>query len=110
MQSRTADNGNSVNVARQPLFFRLEKIKWHQSPLCLHHLLPSSHRESVKTREGERENTFLVLGSERGREFWGFLVLGLNKFISCLNETSNVEKFCLSGGDECMFQPHIKQY
>lgn len=36
--------------------------------------------------------------------------LGLNKFISCLNETSNVEKFCLSGRDECMFQPHIKQY
>lgn len=38
------------------------------------------------------------------------MVLGLNKFISHLNETSNVEKFCLSGRDECMFQPHIKQY
>lgn len=38
------------------------------------------------------------------------MVLGLNKFISRLNETSNVEKFCLSGRDECMFQPHIKQY
>lgn len=38
------------------------------------------------------------------------ILLGLNKFISHLNETSNVEKFCFSGWDECMFQPHIKQY
>lgn len=38
------------------------------------------------------------------------MVLELNKLISGLNETSNVEKFCLSGWDECMFQPHIKQY
>lgn len=44
---------------------------------------------------------FLVLG---GKE----MVSGLNKFISSLNETSNVEKFCLSPWDECMFQPHIK--
>ncbi len=36
------------------------------------------------------------------------MVSGLNKYISSLNETSNVENVCLSPWDECMFQPHIK--
>lgn len=75
-------------------------------------MLLSSHRESIKKVKKKKE--------ERERETEHFLgtweveekemVLGLNKFISGVNETSNVEKFCLSGGDECMFQPHIKQY
>lgn len=36
------------------------------------------------------------------------MALGLSKFISTLNKTSNVEKFCFSAWDECMFQLHIK--
>jgi len=66
-----------------------------KSPFC-----PPQHFVLL-VRVKKKKNIFLVRG---GKE----MVSGLNKFISSLNETSNVEKFCLSPWDECMFQPHIK--
>lgn len=50
------------------------------------------------------EKRVLLSASPSGLEKWS----EFKKFISCLNEASNVEKFHHSEGDECMFQPHIK--
>lgn len=72
-------------------FFWKKKKK---SPFC-----PS--QQFVLLVRVKKKNIFLVRGRKE-------MVSGLNKFISSLNETSNVEKFCLSPWDECMFQPHIK--
>jgi len=50
------------------------------------------------------QKRFLFSASPSGLEKWS----EFKKFISCLNEASNVEKFHHSARDECMFQPHIK--